>query len=499
MNWRDQLSVFQNLPGYRVMAEYIKARSDAMAKIGTTFGGERKHYEVFGWPVSPDYGTYLHLYKRGGIAQRVVRAYPEATWRTAPSLSEDKDHVDDTPFEKAWKDLEKKRSVVHYLLRGDVLARLGTFSVLFLGYNDSMPMEQLTEPVGMLNGTQPWEKLLYLQPYGCDRVRIKEYETDPTQERFGQPKFYDIQINSPTAGSSVVSTRSITVHYSRVLHITEGLLDRDDEGLPALESILNLILDLEKIIGSAAESFFQQSQPMTHFNVPADAVAPDPAATDSEGKTLQDHIEEFIHKWKRYLVTQGMDINQVTTQIGDPSGCYEVLMKLIGGTTGIPKRILEGSERGELSSEQDETNWNKRVEERQNNWAEPFVLRRLVDELITKAVLPTPAGGYSVQWSSSSSLGDQVQADISVKRTDAITKYAAQPAAQNIVPPDIFLEEVMLFDPEVIDRIKQTREELWDKELEDSLKDDQTLAEEERQRQEVDWKSELLTDENPDE
>lgn len=486
MNWRERLALMNRLPGLSVMAEYIKSRADAIAKIGTTFGGERQHYEVFGWPVAPDFNTYLHLYKRGGIAQRVVRAYPEATWRTNPSVSEDKDGTEDTPFEQQWKELEEKRQLNHYLLRGDLLARLGTFSVLFLGYNDGLPLEQLTEPVGMLKGKQPWEKLLYVQPYGCDRVRIKEYESDPTQERFGQPKFYDIQINSPTAGSSTVSTRSVTVHYSRVLHITEGLLDRDDEGLPALEVVLNLILDLEKVHGSAAEAFFQQSQPMTHFNVPPDATAPDPTATDSEGKTLQDHIEEFIHKWKRYLVTQGMDINQVTTQIGDPSNCYEVLTKLIAGTTGIPKRILEGSERGELASSQDETNWSKRIEERQNNWAEPFVLRKLLDEFISKGVLQSPGSGtYSIAWANSTALSEEVQAEISSKKTDSITKYAAQPAAADIMPPDIFLEEVMGLEPELIDRIKETRQAVWDKELEEALKDEQTLAEEERARREI--------------
>ncbi len=39
------------------------------------------------------------------------------------------------------------------------------------------------------------------------------------------------------------------------------------------------------------------------------------------------------------------------------------------------------------------------------------------------------------------------------------------------MPPDIFLEEVMCFPPEVVDRIKKTREELWNLELESLLED----------------------------
>lgn len=56
-----------------------------------------------------------------------------------------------------------------------------------------------------------------------------------------------------------------------------------------------------------------------------------------------------------------------------------MIIALISGTTGIPQRILIGSEAGQLASEQDRANWAERIEERRALYAEPNILEPLVD------------------------------------------------------------------------------------------------------------------------
>jgi hypothetical protein len=480
-NWRDVLGYIQNST---VFGPLLQSRSDLMAKTGTTFGGNRKHYEAFGWPVAVDYNYWEHLYRRGGIAKRVVNAYPQATWRQAPLVT-DGDGAEETQFEKAWKELCKQRQVFHYLERGDRLARLGTFSVLFLGYSDGSDWDRLKDPVGMVAGANPWDKLLYLQPYGQDKVQISTWVEDPKDSRFGFPLLYQIQLNSPTMGGTSVraATRTIVVHWTRVLHIAEDILESDVEGDPCLQSILNYLLDLEKVHGAAAEAFYQQSPPLTIFNADKDANID---ATTFSDDDLGDQVEAFINGYKRWLATQGMNVTSLSPQLGDPSQVKEMLLELIAGTTGIPKRILVGSERGELASTQDETAWNSRVEERQLNWAEPMVLRPFIDEMIAKGVLPVPSSEeYQVQWQGNQSISEEAQATIAQARSSALSAYAGAMGAQEIMPPDIFLESILGLDQETIEKIKETRQELWDKELEDLLKDEETLAEEERTRREI--------------
>jgi asparagine synthetase B (glutamine-hydrolysing) len=114
-------------------------------------------------------------------------------------------------------------------------------------------------------------------------------------------------------------------------------------------------------------------------------------------------------------------------------------------------------------------------------------LRPFVDEMIAKGVLPMPQDGgeYDVEWMENLALSEEAMATIAEKKTNAITKYAGTMGSEDIVPPDVFLSEVMGFSEETVERIQETRQELWDKELEDSLKDEETLAEEERKKKEI--------------
>lgn len=106
-----------------------------------------------------------------------------------------------------------------------------------------------------------------------------------------------------------------------------------------------------------------------------------------------------------------MELKTLGGSVANPQGPFDVIMKLVSVASGIPLRILTGSERGELASSQDDGNWAGRIEERQIHYAEPVILRPLVDRLISFGALPEPSDGeYEINWQSLSDPGERERA-----------------------------------------------------------------------------------------
>jgi hypothetical protein len=128
-------------------------------------------------------------------------------------------------------------------------------------------------------------------------------------------------------------------------------------------------------------------------------------------------------------------------------------LDLIAATTNIPKRILLGSERGELASTQDSENWNAFVEERQSEHCEPRIVRPFVTRLVDVGVLPAPTDCYEVRWPSLSVQGKKEGAEIGKLKTETLATYSGSTGAEGIVPPEIFLKSFLGMSNEEITQI----------------------------------------------
>lgn len=114
---------------------------------------------------------------------------------------------------------------------------------------------------------------------------------------------------------------------------------------------------------------------------------------------LQEQVDELNHGLRRFLQTRGMNVQDLGSEVVDPSGIFGIIIDMIAAATGIPQRILLGSERGELASSQDASNWAGRIADRRTNWAEPVILRPLIQRLIDWGALPPPRNGeYFFRW-----------------------------------------------------------------------------------------------------
>lgn len=417
----------------QLLSSVIASRAMLSSRMGKSFGGKRDLFEALGYPLDITYEDYFAKYSRGDIAARIIEAPVNGTWEQKPEIVEDVET--ETQFEKDIQEVIKKKKLFHFLRRADLLSCIGSYAVLLLGVDDGL---ELSEPLVKAS------ELLYLQPYSEGSSEIMTWDKDNTSPRYGLPETYQLKIMEP---GKVTSYQTKIVHHSRAIHIAQGLLESNTHGTPKLERIYNRLLSLDLIVGGSGEMFWQGAFPGLQFNTD-----PEMDMTQTETETVE-MIDKYVHGMKRYLTTQGMDVNKLASDIADPSKHVDVQVSMISIATGIPRRILEGSERGELASSQDESNWNDRLDSRRLDETEPTILRPVIDRLIECGVIMAPAGGeYTVIWPDLSAPSNKDKADVGKTRTEAMEKYLSS-GLDMLVPPKQFFEEILDMDVAQVERL----------------------------------------------
>jgi len=161
-------------------------------------------------------------------------------------------------------------------------------------------------------------------------------------------------------------------------------------------------------------------------------------------------IEEYVHSMRRYLKLQGVEVQQFKSEVADPSKTFEVQINMVSATTRIPKRILMGSERGELASSQDAKHYNQTIDERRDDVATPSIVRPFIEKMQVIGELPTLTQPFAVIYPDLEEADAEKQANIAAARTKA-TKDYADSNAEAIVDRRTFLKEVWGMEDEEID------------------------------------------------
>lgn len=365
-----------------------------------TFGGKRDLYRVLGWKRQLEVWDYRARYKRNAVANRIVKALPQAMWHGGAVLYDNDDPDVETPFETAFNDLNDRLQIWKTFQIADTLAGIGRYSIILIGAPG--PLDQPLERCGPDN-------IEYLQAYAEEDATIRQFDVDIESPRFGQPTMYLVKRAAMTSPDAVnQSVVGKPVHWTRVLHIADGLLDDKIYGEPRLECVWNLLDDLEKVHGGGSEAYWKRADPGRIFDVDPTLDVPEP-----ELKKFREEIHDFDNELKRTMLTRGMKATTLSSQVADFKSPIDTLISLISAGTGIPQRVLMGSEQGKLAAKQDSANWDNRVTDRQVAWANPSVIRPFVDRLILLGALPEPAAdGYDVRWSSIQKMDDEQRANI---------------------------------------------------------------------------------------
>lgn len=387
----------------RALAEALAFRSRLANIASKTFGGSRDLYRTLGYERVLTVQQFRARYERNEVANRIVKAFPHATWRGGCEVIDDDDPKVETTFEREFSDLDHRLKVWDTFRKADILSGIGRYAIILITAPGSMdtPLESCTA-----------DDIAALDVYGEDEAKITSFEADRTNPRFGKPMFYSIARSSLTSAEGAPGLGlGRRVHHSRVIHVADGTLDDKIYGEPRLQCVWNRLDDLEKLAGGGSEAFWRRADGGKQFDLDPTMSVDEPAK-----EKMRVQLEEYEHDMRRFLLTRGVKINDLGSDVADFKDNVDSIIGLISAGTGIPQRVLMGSEQGKLAAKQDKVSWDNRVIDRQRDYAGPCIVRPFVDRLLELGALSTPKEGqYDIRWSSINTMDDEQRATISTK------------------------------------------------------------------------------------
>lgn len=435
------------------------------------------------YPIDIKDTQYREMYEREGVAGRYNDIYPEECWKEPPLVYE-KEQGAEAEFDKAFDKLCKRLNLWDFMERADKMSGVGTYSILFLGFDDANSPEQLQEPVPGVKedgtyklstdttgtGTTKKRRLLYLRAFDEKSAKISAWVSDPGSPRAGQPMFYDITFQDVKDGtSSLPDTQSMKVHWSRVVHFCDNRTTSEVIGGLRAKRVFNYLLNIRKILGAAGQGYWKGG-------FPGLSIETHPGNEDAEldiDKTRK-MMADYFNELDRGLALEGATAKTLAPNTADPTPFFNVELDAICVTGAIPKRIFVGSERGELASSQDKTNWNDRLMRRNNRYLTPFACRPVIDRLIGVGCLPVPNAGvqsatdgenelmfmYEVEWPDLNAATQDELANRADKFVKAIVAYVAGDGASLISPVDLLTRFLGFEQDEAEAMLQQTADDI---------------------------------------
>lgn len=443
-------------------------------QLGITYGGERDLYQVLGYKTEVTYDDFYKKWKRGDISKVLIDKIPKKCWSNDPIITDTEDN--DSPFHIETANFFKKYNIIRIMQRADRLMRMGKYAVLFLGFN-GVGVKQLRTPVTPSESLE----LLYITPFSEKVAKVHTLVSDPSDKRYGKPLLYQIDFETTYQPDGIKGTdtslqitkasnkqiNSVLVHYSRIIHLIEDPLENEIEGTPTLEAIYNRLDDIDKILGGSAEMFWRNASPGKVASTKEGVTLGSTAKED-----LKKQFDEYENNLRRWLTVEGIDVKSLETYMNSPRDFMEVQLNIIAIVTGIPKRILMGSERGELASSQDQDSFNNLIYERCEDICSPVFVKAFVDRMIEFMLLPKPQDDeYMVVWPKQTAIGARDKSEIAHNRAKTIKEYVSAPGADILIPSSIFLRDELGYDPIQIKEIEKARN--TDKFLEEDIEEDE--------------------------
>jgi len=437
LGMRDRLAVHELMTRMEFLQRSLDSRRDIDNECG--------------YPAEVSAEQYYKLWKRSGIARRVVNIFPKESWKKWPSIIEDDDPTTTTTFEQEILDLVKEKMLWHYLKRADIMSGIGKYGVLLLGVDDqaaaqgdlSQPIEGVTEdeqPAGVVS-----RKLLWMRVFAENKATIAKYNTNKASPRFMHPEQYSLQM---TDG---VQTQSMTVHWTRCLHFADNRGESDIAGSPRMESEYNRLYDLNKILGASGEGYWKgafqgiASELMAGF---------EDAEVDTDA--IRQAIWNYQNTLQRHLITPGMTNKTLDPSILGPYEFFETEIKAICVGIDVPLRVFLGTEEGKLAGEQDDSRWDDRVEGRRVDYLNPCVVEPTIKRLQAIGVCSAPED-WRADWPDLKDTSDREESEVALIKTQAISEYV-RGGCNEFIPEEEYLSMFLNMDQEEVEQIIEAME-----------------------------------------
>lgn len=469
-----ELKVIFNSVKQNVENAFI-SRSRLIQKLADT---RRDINKECGYPETSELDAELFrdYFDRWSFAARVVEVYPMESWKQQPSIFEDEDPDITTDFEQAFEDVSSSLTDLgemenHYrsedgrgnplwsiLKTADILSGIGHYGGLYFGYA-LQDGEELSSEV-VKNSKSP-DDLLSARPLDEPNMQIVSLESDTSNPRFGKPTSYNVTFDDIESSSGLMSTmRTQQVHHSRIVHLCDNRTTGAIIGIPRQRPVFNHILNLEKVYGGSGEMYWRGAFPGVTFETDprvAGQLNIDPNSPQGKARldSIKNMIEQMMNGLQRYGLFDAITMKTHAPTVSSPKDQIEAEINAIAIKIATPKRILTGSERGELASSQDDTTWNNRLTERRYSYLSPFMISPVVNTLIHHGTLPKPKKGFTSVWEEPTSQSATEKADILLKRTQAMAAYIAGDVQEMMEPIDFLTREMGMNPVDAKDLLKR--------------------------------------------
>lgn len=374
--------------------------------LGVSKNGKRDIYSIYGYNNTTSFKQFYELFEREAVANRICKAIANSSWRDGFEIesSEKAKEVIETLKGKFLKEIE----------RADILNRIGRYSLLYVGVPDGRNSK---EEIGVINPNQLDE--IYFKAYSEDGAQITNYDTDVKSKRCGMPLMYSLSVSSLGEKENINNSGTKQVHWSRVIHLAEGALDNDIEGISCLKPVLNDLLDLRKVTGGSAEAYYRNARPKMHFNA-KDGF--NNSMSEADRKDLADKTEQFNDDFLQVIRTNGIDVNVLNTPHASPLDTVKVILWNISGCTGIPIRVLTGEGAGQLAGSTDRESYNQLIDDRQKT----FCTEKVNDfiELLKRCGIVDKSEEVEIIFNKAGGMSEVEQAEVSNKKADTLVKLS---------------------------------------------------------------------------
>ena len=385
-------------------------RREVTNLFGISHNGKRNLNEIYGYPEggSIDFQALYQMAKRDGIANRLTYGTARTCWREGFRV------VDDEENEFLADEIKKlnKKGLLDKIERADILNRIGSFSVLFVGVPDGLDPR---EPIGRVSGDGL--KSIYFKPFAYDGIEINKIDQDNTSPRFGLPELYSVQKQSRGDTNKDINVSSMVVHWTRIIHMSEGALDSDVEGIGYLEPIYNRLLDINKTTGGASEAYFRNAKGKIAYEVSPEYAG---NADEEQRKAMDEGAKKYTNEFQDHTFAAGATVKTLVTPHYTPKDTVMTALWAVAGYSGYPIRILTGEGSGQLAGSEDQLALNAIISDRQNLVCSGWVVRLF--EILAMAGMMKWDDNWSIDFPKQSTTTEMQQAELDNKKADTLLK-----------------------------------------------------------------------------
>lgn len=327
----------------------------------------------YGYPDYIPFSDYWSMYRRNGIAKAMVERKVDRAWQTYPTLLENEDPHDMTPWEREVKELFDRTRFWKMLKGTDMRNRVGKYSgLIYIFADNKRPDEPVDRVPGGIRG------LVKVIPCYESQLKPSQWDTNPQSPTYGEPSMY--QFNETAIGdhSGQNPGRVMTVHPSRVQIWAEGADDGTIYGVPCLQGGFNALLTCEKIVGAGGEGFWKTARAPMKLNIDKEADLPNLAkmlGTDVEGMAdkLDEVLADFNSGLDKGLSLQGIDAQNLTITLPDPKEFFNIALQEAAASENYPLPVLIGNQTGERASTEDAKEYDSIVMSRRETFVIPQI------------------------------------------------------------------------------------------------------------------------------